>query len=339
MKQRMAYDIEQNPTYLQSQQLITTVPQITYLELLKEIILVKRGPSDQGIKVSDTELQQALNAKISIPANASKQTFASAFRGALHTSGLSEDAYRRMVLADTIRTKLQAKFQTELPATVPQAKIDVLQLDTKDAADKALARVKAGEDWATVAKSVSKETDVATTGGTHDYAPEGDVNSAYSGFAFSAAPGQISDVITSGSSTTSQTFYVVRLDDKADKPLTDAQKPAAVQRRYSDWLDSMRTKTTITDHWSNDQTSQQNALISVWNNLPAPTAVPTAAAAVPPATTPATSGTPVAGGTAGAAVPPANPQTDATSASQPTAGANNPVAPNAPVAPGGGNAP
>ncbi len=338
MKQRMAYDIQQNPTYLQSQQLVTTLPQSAYGELLEEIILIKRAPSDQDIKVSDSELQQALDAKVGVPTNASKQAFAAAFRGVLQKSGLSEDAYRRIVLADTLRTKLQAKFQSELPATVPQAKIDVIQVNTKADADKALARVKAGEDWATVAKSVSKEPNVATTGGTHDYAPEGDVNSAYSGFAFSAAIGQISDVITSGSGTT-QRFYVARVVDRADKALTAAQKPAAVQRRYGQWVDSMRTKMTITDHWTNDQTSQTNALISVLKSVPPPTAVATVAAAAPPATTPGAAGTAVATGTAGAGVPPANPQPGGTSSSQPTAGANQPVAPNAPVAPGGGNAP
>ncbi|HEY7945527.1 MAG TPA: peptidylprolyl isomerase [Casimicrobiaceae bacterium] len=254
----------------------------------------------------------------------------------MQKSGLSEAAYRRIVLASATKTKLQAKFQSELPATVPQAKIEVIQLDTKDDADKALARVKAGEDWASVAKSVSKESDVATTGGTHDYAPEGDVNTAYSGFAFSAAVGQISDVITSGSST-AQTFYVVRVDDRADKALTDAQKPAAMQRRYNTWLDSMRTKMTITDHWTNDQTAQANALGSVAQSGIVVSAINTAVAAAAPtvAAAPAASGTPIAVGTAGAAVPaPAG-----TAASQPTAGANQPVAPNAPVAPGGGNAP
>ncbi|MBF6600323.1 MAG: peptidylprolyl isomerase [Dehalococcoidia bacterium] len=330
MKQRMAYDIQQNPTVIQSSSAVQTVPLTAYEELLTEITLVSRGPSDQGIKVSDQELNTALDAKIGVATNAGKEAFAAAFRGALQRSGLSESAYRRIVLADVIKTKLQAKFQNELPATVPQAKLDVIQLNTKDAADKALARVKGGEAWATVAKDLSTDPDKATDGGTHDYAPEGDVSTAYSGFAFSAPVGQTSDVITSGPSG-SETYYVVRVADRADKPFTAQQKPAAAQRRYNQWLDDMRAKMTITDRWTNDQTSQTKAIISVLNSLPPPTAVPTVVAPVAPATTPGASGTPAAGTPAAAGQPTPN--------GQPTAGVTSPVAPSAPVAPGGGNAP
>ncbi|MDE3095139.1 MAG: peptidylprolyl isomerase [Chloroflexota bacterium] len=324
MKRRMAYDLQQNPSYLQSQAALASLPQAVYQELLDEIVLVTRGPSDQGIQISPADFDLQLRTKIGVAKDASLQQFAAAFRGVLQRSGLHEDEYRRMVLAQMIEGKIRAKITQELPATVPQAKVEVIQVATKAAADAALFRVKAGQDWATVAKEVSTEPNKATTGGLHDYTTEGDMNPAYSGFAFSAKPGQISDVITAGSSSAA-TYYVVRLVDRADKPLTAQQKPGEVNSRYSKWLSDMQAKMVITNHW--DQTSQTDALISVLKALPPPT--PTAAAAPAPSA-PAPHPTAHAG---------ASPAPQGTAAAQPaaTAPAGNPPVPNAPVAPGGGN--
>jgi hypothetical protein len=320
MRRHMAYDVRQNPSYLQSQAAFTSLPQAAYQELLDEIILVTRGPSEQNVSVSDDELDQALRTRVGVAKEASQKDFAAAFRGALDKSGLKESEYRRMVLAEQIQIKIQQKVTAELPATLPQAKVDVIQTDTKDAADQALLRVKAGEDWATVADALSTAPDKATTHGSFDFQLEGEMNQAYSGFAFSAAPGSISDVITSGAAS-SQTFYVVRLAERADRPLTDTQKPAEAQRRYSKWLADAEGHLVIANHW--DQKAQNDALLWVLDHTPAPTAAP--AQNQQPVPTVVATGV---AGTPGAEQPPANPQ---------DSGSNNPAVPNAPVAPGGGN--
>lgn len=319
MRRHMAYDLAQNPTYLQSQQIFASLPQTAYQELLDEIIIWKLGPKEQNVSVGNnqltgnSDLETVLRARVGVPSNANQQQFAAAFRAALDKAKITETEYRRMVLADELKTKIQAKITQELPATAPQAKVEVIQTATKDNADKALARVKAGEDWVAVSKDLSTASD-KDTGGATDYQLEGEMNSAYSGFAFSAANGQVSDVITSGA-TDSQTFYVVRVVDRADKPLTDTQKPAEAQRRYAKWLADAEGHTVVTNHW--DQQAQSDALLWVLNHVPPPTPVPTQAQAQPTAAAPA-AGTPAAQGT-------------------PAANGNNPVAPNAPVAPGSGN--
>jgi parvulin-like peptidyl-prolyl isomerase len=323
MRRHMLYDVVQNASYLQSQAAVSTLPQAAYDELVDEIILVKRGPSDQGITVSDDDIDTALRARIGVAKDANQQQFATAFRGALSNSKLNEDEYRRMVLADVIKTKIQQKITQALPATLPQAKVAVIQLNTKDDADKALTRLKAGEDFATVAKDVSIEPDKATTGGTHDYQLEGEMNTFYSGFAFSAPVGQLSDVITAGSDQ-AQTFYIVRVEDRSDKPLTDQQKPGEAQRRYNQWLEDQKGHLSISNHW--DQQAQTDALVWVLQNIPAPTAVPAQPTQPASGVTVTAGGTAVAVGTA-PAQPPANPQDSG----------NNPAVPTAPVAPGGGN--
>lgn len=333
MKRRMTYELNTNASsYTQSQQALALLPQITYDNLLSEILLINNGASDQKVQVSDADVDQALRTKIGVAKDADSNTFANALRNALKTSGLHEDEYRRMVRADVIKTKIIDKFTAALPATMTQAKVDVMQFSTKDTADQALLRVRSGQDWTAVAKDLATNPSTGSNNSL-DYMPKDLMSTTYSDFAFSAANGTISDLITSGQAG-SETYTIAHLIDRADKPLTDSQKPQEAQAQYATWLQGMEAKAKITNNW--DQQSQQDALISVLNKFTPPTAVvpaviPTTAPQGTPAanTTPATGQTPAAGTTA-AAQPPANPQPESTG--------SNPAA-NATVASGGGSAP
>jgi len=150
--------------------------------------------------------------------------------------------------------KLTAKIKSALPATAMQAKFDVIESDTEADAQKAADRVKAGEDWATVAKAVSTEPNVASTGGIHDYAPQGTFDPGYDSQAFSANVGEVSAPLPSNSGT----FFVIRVEDRAEKPVTDAQKPQLANKALSDWLTKMQGEVTIKQDF--DANSQATAL-------------------------------------------------------------------------------
>ena len=334
MKRRMTYDLNTNSsTFLQSQQAISFLPQIAYEELLDELVVIEKGPGDQGVQISDQDFDQALRTKIGVAKDADATTFANALRRALDTSGLHEDEYRRMVRADLIKTKITDKLTAALPATMAQAKVEIMQFQSKDTADQAIFRVRSGEDWSTVANAIASDPSKGSSSSTPDYTPKDLMSTVYSDFAFSAANGTISDVLTSGSSDT-PTYTIVHLVDRADKPLTDAQKPQVAQAQYQTWLTGATAQVNVTDKW--DQQSQQDALLSVIKSFTPPTAVapvtiPTTAAQG----SPAANETPAAGQTAApattAAAPPANPQPESTG--------SNPAAPAATAAAGGGSAP
>jgi parvulin-like peptidyl-prolyl isomerase len=249
-----------------------------------------------------------------VAADADQRRFADALRAALKKSGLHESEYRRMVLADGIHKKIQEKFQAEVPATVQQAKVDVIATSTTDAANAAIARVKNGEDWATVAKEVSTDSAVKTDGGIKDYGPQGSFHPAYDGYVFSAALGQISEplIYNTGNSTT---YYVVRVEDRADKPVTDSQKTTVATKRYNDWLSDMQSQMNVVKDF--DDQSKLDALTWVAENRLPPS--PTVAA-------PAVQST-VAAQPTGAEQPTANPAD--------VAPVESPPVPNQPVAPGG----
>lgn len=312
----MGYEYLQSTTYQQSP---TTLAEGAYQTVLNELTVVSRAESDLGVTLSDDEFQNALLSRVGVAPNAGGRAFADALKKQLEATGLHEDEYRRMVRAQALLTKVREKFQSDLGATMVQAKVDVIQTATQDAANQALARVKGGEDWAAVAKDVSTESTAKTTGGLHDYTPEGLLDPTYDSFAFTANVGDISQVLSTGGDT--PLFFVVRVVDRSDQPLTDADKPQLINKKYSDWLTSTQETMQIRKDW--DQQAQADALAWVGRNI-VPTLIKqkqqqaalTATAQQPQPTA-------------------AAPQQQAPASPSDQGGGANPQAPSQPVAPGG----
>ena len=331
MVRRMAYEYFQNVNYQRNPQLL---PGGTYQTLLDELTKFKRAQPALGVEVTDEEFDKKLRSRVGAAADADPKVVADQFKTALAASGLTEDEYRRTIRVELIDGKIKEKFKAEAPANAEQAKVQVILTKTEDDAKKAIARINAGEDFATVAKSVSAETDVATTGGVHPYAIRGTLNSAWEDFAFSAAPGKLSDPLKSNAS--SGGFYVVQLVDRSDQPLTDAQKSTTASQRLNDWLkqveDDMQAKGEQKTNF--DTTAQSDALAAVDTKV-GPKVKSTQSAQQRQQIAQATA-------IAESTLHPATPAPAATtSADTPAAGAtdqsqsqNTPVVPSQPVAPG-----
>ncbi|TAK53823.1 MAG: hypothetical protein EPO22_15670 [Dehalococcoidia bacterium] len=162
-----------------------------------------------------------------------------------------------MVRVELLTTKLNTKFTSDLPASALQAKVDVIVTDTEADAQKAADRVKAGEDWATVAKQVSKDSSVATTGGMNDYTPIGAMDPAFDAQASTATIGEVSAPIAAPNGL----YYVIRVEDRADRPVTEAQKPRLAQKAFNDWIAKMQGELTVKQDF--DAKSQQDAFLSI----------------------------------------------------------------------------
>jgi hypothetical protein len=345
MRRRMGYEYSQGAnasSFQQSGQAATALPEVTYQTLLDEITVVTRAESDLGVTLTDDELQQQLRTRLGVASNADNKTFADALKKQLDLTDLTETEFRRLVRANALEAKAFTKFSSELPAAVSQAKFDLIETSTQDDANKALGRVKGGEDWAAVAKAVSTESGAATTGGAHDYTPVDLIDPTYESFASTANPGDISQVLPNSVGTA---FFVVRLNDRSDQPVKDTDKSSLATKKYQDWLKNTEESTTVFRDW--DTQAQTDAMDWVAANvLPkvikqkasqqatqvaAANAAATAQALQPTPGTPAAQATP---GTPGAQPTAAAPGSAPTAAA--TAGASTPAAPSQPVAPGNG---
>ncbi len=260
MKRRMGYEYFQNVNYQRSPQIL---PEGSYQALLNELTEVHRADSGLGVTLDDAEYDQKLRGRLGVGEAAPAKDFADAFRKQLDTTGLTESEYRRLIRGQLIDTKIHDKFKAEAPANALMAKIEVIGAASQADAQKAIDRINGGEDFATVAKSVSQETDVQTTGGVHDYAPKGGFNSTYDDYVFTT--NDIGKLSAPLSSTATGSFYVVRVIDRSQQPVQEAQKSTIANTQFSDWLkttqDDMQVNGKLKRDWQ--PKAQNDALLAV----------------------------------------------------------------------------
>ncbi|MEX2225122.1 MAG: peptidylprolyl isomerase [Dehalococcoidia bacterium] len=310
MKRRMKYEYSLNPQ--QFSQFISILPDVSYESLLSELTLVLRAEGELGITATPEEIDAQLRRRLGVQPGAGQREFIDSFRDALDESGLKESEYRRIAHADVLLNKIREKFTAELPATVPQSKVEMISATEIEAANQARERVVAGQDWATVAREVSKEVGVQENGGQYDYQPDGGLNDIVNGFAFEAEPGEISEPLSSPQGQ--PPFYIVRVVDRSEQPLRDEQKVPYVSGLYEQWLIATQAKMNVERHWAEGDYLEAFSEI----DLTPPEQPP------PPILPSVTVATPAADATAPASAPTADPAGEGDTANPTPSGAPQP---------------
>ena len=164
-------------------------------------------------------------------------------------TGLSEAGFRRVVEAGLLIGKVRQHFADQVPGEAEQVNVSHIQVDTQEQAQAALKRLGAGEDFALVASQVSTDTFTAANGGELGWFPEGELAArfgpALEETALSLKPGEYSQPIT-----TTLGWHVVKLNERAVRPLEDYQLQARQEQAYSDWLDQARSAEGVEVLWT-----------------------------------------------------------------------------------------
>ena len=256
MKRRVAHEYYTSPTY-QNPQSVYVVPSVAYTNLVDELLLINRAETALGLTVDAAALDAEERLEIGVGADADEATYSDRYRSALSASHLKDSEFKRKIRAAVIEEKAKEKLNADTPAAVPQAKVEVIVTSELEKAQEALDRVRAGDEWGTVATELSLESDAATTGGLKDYDFETGIPAPYRSFAFSAPIGDISEPLQDPSGQGA--YYVVRVVDRSDQPLTEQQKPDYQSGRYTEWLDEIRSQAVIVDKWTTDDEAQASA--------------------------------------------------------------------------------
>lgn len=255
MKRRVMFEYLQNPTQFTSQEAFETLPIGAYSALLTELTHINRAPVEQGVTADPSEIDAKLRSKLGVSPDAEQGQFAQRLREELERNGLKDSEYRRLTQAEVLQEKVQAKMKAELPTTVQQAKVEVIATGERELAQQAIDRVNAGEAWADVAKDLSADPNVSINNGLIDFTPNGLLASAYNDYAFSGEVGAISAPIEENNA-----FYVVRVVERQDLPLTDAQRPQYEGYLYNKWVQEAQANMTIVDNWTMDTEAQSATL-------------------------------------------------------------------------------
>ncbi|OAI38885.1 hypothetical protein AYO38_08680 [bacterium SCGC AG-212-C10] len=141
------------------------------LTKLEEEGLAIEIAEDKGIPVTDDEITAAIATKLAVPVGGDGSAFDIRYRDALRTSGMSDGNYRRLIKAEVADTKLRDLLKKDVGATGELVTIRAAVLNTKAAADDALAKVQGGSDLGTLAQTVSVDETTKVNDGIFTPAP------------------------------------------------------------------------------------------------------------------------------------------------------------------------
>lgn len=191
------------------------------LDMLIDEKLQMKKAEELGISVSDDEVNSEIeNAKKYFDSEEKFNEF-------LKEQNMDLDYFKQSSKKELTVNKLVDKLTEKVAVTDEEVKIyyDTHQnefisvkashilLDTKEEAEKILQRVKAGENFAELAKQNSKDPSAKENSGNLDYFRHGDMVEPFENAAFALEPGQISEIVQ-----TDFGFHIIKVEDrKLDK--------------------------------------------------------------------------------------------------------------------------
>lgn len=158
-------------------------------------------------------------------------------------TGLDENYHREMRRSQLLydRFRQQVIASANIPATTLQVKARQIVVDNEDAAKNVVARLRAGEDFAAVAKEVSTDTATKEQGGDLGYFAQGAKDPVIERAAFSQAVNQISDPIKVG-----ERWTILQVTEApAQRPIAESDRQSREQQAFDNWLNDLQSKAVI----------------------------------------------------------------------------------------------
>lgn len=222
--------------------------------MIDEKVQLKKA-EELGITATDEELNVEIE-------NAKKYfDTEDKFNEFLKGQNMDLEYFKQSVKKDLIINKLTDKLTANVAVTDDEVKVyyDTHQnefisvkashilLETKEEAEKMLQRVKAGENFAELAKQNSKDPSAKENSGNLDYFRHGDMVEPFETAAFAMKPGEISDIVQ-----TDFGFHIIKVEDrKLDKfedvkeQLKGSMLSDKKNTEYQKLLEEMRKNTKI----------------------------------------------------------------------------------------------
>lgn len=242
------------------------------LEDMIDAVLIEQEAARRNIVVSEEEVQRTIEERFGYfrdlptptppPENTdvvtgtadstvvTRSQFEEAFQAfleALRTqAGVSEATYRNIVRQQLLREKLQEAITADLPTSVPQARARHILVETEEEAQQVRERILNGEDFAAVAKEVSKDPGSAEQGGDLGWFPQGQMVPEFDKVVFNLPIGKLSEPVQ-----TPFGYHIIEvLEREENRPLSPEQLEQARQQRFEEWLQEQRTAADIQRMWA-----------------------------------------------------------------------------------------
>ncbi|MDQ2691601.1 MAG: peptidylprolyl isomerase [Chloroflexota bacterium] len=161
----------------------------------------------------------------------------------LETYEISEATIRSVYQASLLREKVREAVTGETPRTEEQVWARHILVDTEEQAQAIYERLQDGEDFATLAQELSKDTGSGANGGDLGWFGRGAMVSEFETIAFELEVGEISEPFQ-----TDFGYHIIQVLGHQDIPLSATQYDSKKESEFTDWLAAAREEAEITTY-------------------------------------------------------------------------------------------
>lgn len=201
-------------------------------------VLMEQAAQRLGITVSDEEVQAAVEAAFKDMGGEQ------ALQDLLASQGMTREEFLKQQRTLLLAQALQEQVIGQIGSTAEQVHARLIFVKTEAEAQKAMARVRAGEDFAKVAREMSQAASSAESGGDLGWFPRGIMPPELDAVAFTLEPGQISHIIP-----TADGYNILQiLERDPNRPLSEEQVQtllAQASEKFQAWLEAERAKADV----------------------------------------------------------------------------------------------
>lgn len=236
-------------------------------QVLDELItnrLIDQEAVKNHVKIDPAAIDQRLQEYKNSAAGGDESTWQAILAQYDMTEQSLRDSIRRDLIAEQIIGKditlsdddIKAYYEQNKSqyAEAEQVRASHILVNTKEEADAILAQLKAGGDFAAIAKEKSLDTQTKDKGGDLGYFGRGEMDPEFEKVAFSLPAGQLSDPVK-----TSYGYHIIKvidhkearqytLDEVKDRVRQDLLN-SRISERYPDWVAGLKAKAKIVQYW------------------------------------------------------------------------------------------
>ncbi|MDA1096040.1 MAG: peptidylprolyl isomerase, partial [Chloroflexi bacterium] len=159
------------------------------------------------------------------------------YRRRLELLKVDEAQFRDVELLEVLRRKLDASLRANVPLTLVQRHLRVIQVSEIEDARVALKRIDGGEDFAVVATDVSRDTQTASLGGDLGWIPIG-VRDEFDSVLFTLADNEVSAPLYGQSGV----FIIQAIGEAEVQPVAERHRSRLEIQALNLWLLAHRSE-------------------------------------------------------------------------------------------------
>ncbi len=166
-------------------------------ELLEEMLLLQFA-DEKSVNATDDEIHEDIATTLGISAD--DLDFDIRLQEELARNGLTEEEYRDISRAATLRVKVTAGFQAEIPERLPSVDYREIQLLDMETAEGFVTQLNEGADFGTLAAENSINQTSGPNGGERGWVAEGVLDEDTEAVLFALEPGEITTFLSANNS-------------------------------------------------------------------------------------------------------------------------------------------